>query len=203
MNELAYNMNGGPKIDNGPVWPHAYAILSLDNGGDARVVQTFRAVMNALELKCKPLVGRWNGETEQSWLVPSEAVQALEAAQLISQQEAILFVSSCNKMYATMWYTEQRVFEAMGSMCAVSADEASEHAGYTYDPATNVYYVCKDENPDKVPPDAGWPSTKRTAQIQNYMTAVMMARPNAQTELHLAHLNSLYSFLRDYFGVKL
>lgn len=185
-------------------WPHKFAILALDNGKDPLVQQKFKGVMHSLDAKYKPLLGKWNGVCEPSWLVPSSAIEALGDAGLIEQQEAILFVSECNKMYCTMLYTANGNTEPAGNLCEVPQESIGPDDGYTYDTMTGVYYVCKHmTNPDSVPPDAGWPTPTRTAQIKDYLAAldaIKYAPPSLMTTMHL---RSAREFLSSYFGVTL
>lgn len=183
-------------------WPHHFAILALDNGRDPLVQQKFKAVMNSLSERYQPLLGRWQGVTEPSWLVPSAALEALGDAGLICDQESILFVSECNKMYSTLLWTANGNTEPMGNLCEVSEDEAWRNGEWTMNCSTGVYYMCKhNTNPDSIPPEAGWPSLDRVKQIKNYQAALTAVRYEPSSALTLAHLEHLRCFLTDYFGV--
>lgn len=101
-----------------------------------------------LSPRIKPVQGSYKGEVEDGFIT-SEVVfnEYFKDSAFISQQESVLRVSGCNKMYATLIYNDGS-HEGIGSMCAVSEDVAKRRDGWTYLPHTGNYYIAARINPD-------------------------------------------------------
>lgn len=120
-----------------------------------------RAVINNIILSYggKVLAGQYTmastGErvTEVSYLLDSELFEKLVGERVlpVEGQESFLYVTSCNKQYATLRYADGRT-EALGSLHSVTKEEAHASPAFTFDPLTNTYWVTKPGNPDKEAP---------------------------------------------------
>ena len=124
-------------------------IFSIDGEENLRTVKRFQDFMADKDIEFKMLSGSYEGRGENAWLVNEDGFEAIWKEGWVYNQESVLEVSSCNKQYATLRYLSGASTEALGSLCEVSEEEALAQDSWTYDRGTDVYYVCKKENPDR------------------------------------------------------
>ena len=131
----------------------AYVVFSIDRQNDPIFVNAFAAAFAAAETKGRlvPLIGCYKGEREVSfiayacdfWAVAYEGGWA-------RGQESILFVTECNKQYATLLFLADGRTEALGSLKSVSKAEALAQDAWSYNPRTGNYFIAAKGNPDTV-----------------------------------------------------
>lgn len=98
--------------------------------------------------RVKSTTGSYKGEEELGFITSEEVFnEYFRDSVFIKEQESVLRVSGCNKMYATLIYNDGRQ-EGIGSMCSVPEEVAKRHDGWTYLPHTGNYYVAAHINPD-------------------------------------------------------
>lgn len=107
----------------------------------------------------KKLIGKYthtNGEAvkEVSYLIGEELFDVVKSQGYVDNQESILFVTRCNKQYASLFYPATKTAVALGSMVHVPWEEAERESAWTFDPMHERYFICKAGNPDRESPEA-------------------------------------------------
>ncbi len=70
----------------------------------------------------------------------------------IKGQESVLYVTECNKQYATLHYRDyRRDPEHLGCFKDVGQVEAEANGEYTYDAATGRYFICVPNGQSEAP----------------------------------------------------
>lgn len=136
--------------------------------------------------------GRYNhGLLERTYIMHGDVFLHVMDAQSLTveagwsfmdDQESILLVTKCNKQYATLFFNPvlDRPNLALGSLCEVPEDEALASGSYTYREDIDCYFVCKHENPDRVPQEQDIPEPSQDdaeawleLAVEEFMNAVM------------------------------
>ena len=147
----------------------AYAVVSIDWATDPIKRQQFAAIYEHYSW-AKPVLGRYKGECEHGWLMPTSTLRKLlkHHPEFFSKQESALLVSECNKQYATLFFFDGRPDESLGSLKQVAWEEVGS-ADYTFDPQTKRYFVTTADNPDGVPPNNGWLPAETREKIEGWV----------------------------------
>ena len=92
---------------------------------------------------------------EASYMLSEEDFDRMRgfSPRTVAGQESFLYITSCNKQYATLVYANGDR-ETLGSMHSVTQKEAMDSPAFSLDYATGNYFVCKQGNPDKESPEA-------------------------------------------------
>ncbi len=101
------------------------------------------SLLLSLGLQFKPVVGRYKGVDEASWLVLIDDNQDLERLKVQLKahgQESYLWVNEDRQ--ATLVYLDDASRIELGKFSAIEPNEALKHDNFTVDPATGVYYTC-------------------------------------------------------------
>lgn len=148
-----------------------YVIFSIDNQHDAFWRGVLAGMFKGAKGNLVPCVGSYEGETEFSWLCLREDFDNLIAGtDLIAEQESIMAISECNKQYARLEFLgtngyAKGAIQSLGSLKPVSKEEAMQHAGWTYRPDIDIYWIAVKGNPDTVPPVNGWLSDQQVKAL--------------------------------------
>lgn len=123
---------------------------------------------------------------ERSYLVSEEAFETVKRMGIVADQESFLYVTRCNKQYATLVYASGDVVP-LGSMKAVSEEVALRESAWTYDPLYGRYFICVGGNPDNESPEARkqrelWDAVEEALRCYNE-SVLGMERIKAMTEL--------------------
>ena len=120
----------------------------------------FSNVMLARGIDNKVLLGHYtylNGEEvdEYSFLISEEDFDRHREgflAAYIYEQESFLYVTSCNKQYATLHFADPlKAPEACGCLKDVSAEEARKAPAYTYDPEYDRFFITVANSQSEAP----------------------------------------------------
>lgn len=97
------------------------------------------------------VTGSYKGEKEKALVCTLDTFILLLKGypDAIANQESFLFTTRCNKLYAQLIYSDGRPDEQLGSLHAVSEDEAKTNEAWSYRPDMGIYWVAKMGNPDK------------------------------------------------------
>jgi hypothetical protein len=88
-----------------------------------------------------PCIGSYNGETEDSYIVPmSEHGKVMELAREYNQ-ESVLIRYADGECY--LYFLDDGSMVELGKLVPVSEGEAKESDSYTYRPDLGTYYVTK------------------------------------------------------------
>ena len=101
-----------------------------------------------------PLLGCYKGEQEPAFITSLASFdKTFRWSGFLANQESVLHVTGCNKMYAeleALWHNtfdgEKR--KSLGPMQQVSMDVAKSHDAWTYRPDKNQWFICAHGNPD-------------------------------------------------------
>lgn len=125
-------------------------IFSIDDPSDQRI-EDFHAwlVKHELTSKVKAMIGCYKGQEEPSFIASQDVFRLyVQEHGWVDKQESFLFVTGCNKAYATLFYRAERRSVPLGSMQQVSEEVARSHDAWTWDFTYNNWYICADGNPD-------------------------------------------------------
>ena len=126
----------------------SYVIFSIYNWTDLhtkakffRHMDTLRS-MGKLKSKLLSLIGSWEGQLEDSFLLDQEDFEShVRRSGFVNDQNAFLIVSEEKSMpvgYDTIFGYVQE-----GRMKAVTKEKALVQEGWTYRPDTNTYYIIE------------------------------------------------------------
>lgn len=129
-----------------------YVIFSIDGCDDPLICNQFlnrvthhpERVNNII-----PLIGMYSGVRERSFMMEREDFLNCVPVTYYYNQESILWVTECNKQYATLEYSDGTA-EGIGCIRCVSEAEALAADGWTYRPDLDKFYIAVDGNPDRV-----------------------------------------------------
>jgi len=126
----------------------SYVIFSIDNWTDLhtkakffRHMDTLRS-MGKLKGKLLSLIGSWEGELEDSFLLDQEDFEThVRRSGFVDNQNAFLIVSEEKSM--PVGYDTIFGYVREGRMKAVTKEKALAQDGWTYRPDTNTYYIIE------------------------------------------------------------
>lgn len=114
-------------------------------GQELRRVAAFRAWAAHRRLDVRSLVGSYNGVTEMSFVVA--AADYAEVTRWTRAEESILFLGHNDQSGgrpARLVFADGRV-EELGCFVSCPRDTALAAPSWTYDPATDEYFLCVDD----------------------------------------------------------
>ena len=129
-----------------------YVIFSIDNVHDVHTLAQFlhhldmkRAMQ---KLKGKPVlcIGSYKGQMEQSFILLRDDFDlVVRGSQWIKEQESILHVEDgmYGVVYGALEYLASGTTEHIGTLKEVDQREAVCHAGWTYRPDLNIYWITE------------------------------------------------------------
>ena len=129
-------------------------IFSIDGEEIAETREEFYRYLSRRGVSAVPAVGCYKGAREFAWVMAKPQFDAaIRASVFVVEQESVMLVTSCNKMYATLEYLDSdegcgNRLEFLGSMHEVSPEEAEASDAWTYRADMDVYWVAKG-NPDR------------------------------------------------------
>jgi hypothetical protein len=126
-------------------------IFSIDDLSHAGLLEFRAFILNSgFETRhIKPLIGCYKGQEEPSFVVAEDMFEEyIRGSRFIAEQESILSVTGCNKMYAVLEYLECGTTVGLGSMQCVSEEVARSFDAWSFDPTTNNWFICLHGNPD-------------------------------------------------------
>lgn len=130
-----------------------YVIFSIDNHNDPVVYNQFLNMVHNHALRKHNVVGcvgAWQGVTERSFIMHRDDFELIVDADWYAGQEAILWVTECNKQYATLEFADGTK-RMIGCMKHVSQAEALAQEGWTYRPDQDRYFTVVPGNNDTIP----------------------------------------------------
>lgn len=102
----------------------------------------------------KPLIGKFAGEYENSWIIPSGDWQKILDSGLVADQETFLFLWDTASAYHEYGYDARKVTiidiksgvsKDLGAFVAINDDDLQYFKDWTWDIINNRYYVVKDK----------------------------------------------------------
>ena len=132
-----------------------YVIFSIDAEADAAAYNRFYNTVLHHKLRKNniiPVVGSWMGVSERAFIMEGNDFHNCVENKLIENQEAVLWVSSCNKQYCTLQFKDGS-HKFVGCMKHVTKEEAFAAGDWTYVPQVDRYFTIVQGNPDRVPDD--------------------------------------------------
>lgn len=113
-------------------------------GQELRRVAALRAWAAHRRLDVRSLIGSYNGLTEMSFVVL--AADYADVARWTRAEESVLFlgVDQDGARHARLIFTDGRV-EDLGHFVTCLRDTVFASPSWTYDPATDEYYICVQE----------------------------------------------------------
>lgn len=114
-------------------------------------------LMEGIDQRVKRCIGSYKGQIETSYITSVEVFHFIDKSGWLDDQESVLEVSGCNKMYTTLHYREDssrwgvrriRKPEFLGSMHCVSETVAKLYDAWTFVEHQNRWYVAVKGNPD-------------------------------------------------------
>jgi len=106
-------------------------------------IAAFKAAMAHAKVPAKPLVGRYKGHDEHSFISRMSDFEAI--APWLNAEESILHIhgyDARDRPRATLRFLAEGREIDLGKMIPVSRDEALSQDSYTYDPTYGAYFVC-------------------------------------------------------------
>lgn len=113
-------------------------------GQSIPVINAFKSAMAHAGIIVKPLMGKYKGQSEYSFVASMDNYRAIEP--WLNEEESILHIHSFNSdgvPKATLLYLKEGRREELGRMFPVSRDVALACDSYTYDPWYNNYFICQ------------------------------------------------------------
>lgn len=108
------------------------------------MIAAFRAAMIHEGVWAKPLLGKYKGTTEHSFISRMSDYRKIEP--WLNEEESILHIHSFDARdvpKATLLYLKEGREEYIGRFMPVSREEALAADSYTYDMVYNNYFICK------------------------------------------------------------
>lgn len=195
-----------------PIDNMKWVIFSIDPTSGTDVRSFMRLFTQADKPPPTRCTGVYKGTYEASFLCQYSDLRSVildrhHGTLWMKNQESILLVSGCNKSYAKLVFRDGST-KGMGSLKNVSAEVAILNGDYTYVHSTDKYYICRDGNPDGIPPPQGWPSAETTEAIKRYISAIdagcdALCHPvsDAHRRSVILDLVALRDFLSIQYGV--
>ena len=112
-------------------------------GQSIPVINAFKAAMAHANIPAKPLMGRYKGDNEYSFI--SRMCDYPTIAPWLDEEESILHIHSYDSRdqpKATLKYLKDGREEYLGRMVPVSRDVALTQDAYTFDPTYGAYFIC-------------------------------------------------------------
>jgi hypothetical protein len=120
-----------------------YVIFSIDGQADPLKYTAFVAMIHGdprMKGNMIPMVGSWQGVTERSFIMLGIDFATCVLPTWYENQEAVLWITECDKRYATLEFYDGRT-EYAGRLRPVTAKEALTQEGWTYRPDQGQYYI--------------------------------------------------------------
>lgn len=146
------------KLTNG-TWGHSsatggnsYVIFSVDRDNLSTVElqgrrQALIARMNDRKIGYKPLVGSWEGKTEQAFIINLDRLRDVWDLVKASEQDAVLVLGPCDardRRPATIHTVAETNSYYLGLFQSVTEKTAKTFPGWTYDPSTGEFFAVLD-----------------------------------------------------------
>ncbi len=116
-----------------------FVILALNLANDKQE----RAILEDKFTNVKQLLGSYKGTMENSYLIEVKNKEDLLNVSIIANkynQESVLLRDNENQ--AHLWYMATDDMTHLGTFTEVSQHRAHQEDGYTFDYATQKYYIC-------------------------------------------------------------
>lgn len=113
-------------------------------GQDVRKINAFKCSMNGLGIPFKPLIGRYKGQSEISFLAMMDNYNDIEP--WLNEEESILHIhnfDSRDRPDATLLFLKDGRKVELGKMVCVSQEEALTRDSFTYDINYNNYFITE------------------------------------------------------------
>ncbi|MEP3893195.1 MAG: hypothetical protein ABJN52_04280 [Litorimonas sp.] len=110
-------------------------------------ISAFKSAMVQSNICAKPLLGRYQGQDEQSFISSLKNLETI--APWLVAEESILLIhdfDSRDRPKATLKYLASGEEHYVGKMVAVSRSVALRQANFTYDITYKNYFVCQSED---------------------------------------------------------
>jgi len=127
------------------IWPQSsankYFIFCV--GQDFIKVHAFMSFAANNDIRVKPLVGMYKGQSERSFIANMNDYPEIEP--WLVAEESILILGRCNgqgEPTATLHYLSSNENVHMGRLVQVSRTAALRHDSWTFCPIIGCYYVC-------------------------------------------------------------
>lgn len=130
-----------------------FAIDAASNGKSAEAIalgtRQFKEWCLLNHLGVKELLGSWQGESEVSFIMSEADFKAGEVAELwASQQQAFLIslshIGADRKRRVNLFYPASGELVPMGTWDCISGDKARTLQGWTYDPASGLFWAASE-----------------------------------------------------------
>lgn len=115
-------------------------------GQSIPVINAFKAAMAHAGITAKPLLGRYKGNSEFSFISCFSSFSMI--APWLNQEESILCIHSFDardRPKATLRYLENGKQYDLGRLMPVPRELALREDAYTFDPTSNSYFICRSE----------------------------------------------------------
>ncbi|MFG6605259.1 hypothetical protein ACGYLM_01430 [Sulfitobacter sp. 1A10445] len=112
-------------------------------GQDLIKQKAFTAWAYNNEVGCKPLLGMYKGQSEQSYISNWKDYKKINP--WLVSEESILILGACNsdnEPKASLFYLQSNEYVDLGHLKSVPRDEALLQDAWTFDPFTQNYYIC-------------------------------------------------------------
>lgn len=117
-------------------------IMSLNHSGN---VEEERDILNKAGFtRHKPVLGKYKGELEMSYVVPVRSPEEIDRLKLLAKdynQECIMFIDSDRQ--ATLFYCKDPIIKYIGKLKTVYKHLAERQDYYTFCPISNAYYIVE------------------------------------------------------------
>lgn len=113
-------------------------------GQELVTINAFKAAMAAAEIPSKPLLGRYKGKSEQSFISRMDDFEVI--LPWLNAEESYLHIHSFDardRPKATLCYLSDGSEEFLGRFVPVERETAMQLEAFTYDPTYGQYFVCE------------------------------------------------------------
>jgi hypothetical protein len=110
-------------------------------------INAFKAAMTHSKITAKPLLGRYKGQDERSFISSMSNYDAI--APWLNAEESILHIHSFDardRPKATLRYLANGAAEYLGRLVPVERSVALRADSYTYDITYKTYFICRSED---------------------------------------------------------
>lgn len=135
-----------------------HVIFSVDERYQSNAIAGSMAHNWLLTMGAKPLLGAYTMRDtgrvvmERSYLLSEKLFEdAVRNSPLVQEQESFLFVTECNKQYATLHFADGLTYKDLGCLKAVSQAEAIKADDWSYDPFFNRYFITVPNSQSEAP----------------------------------------------------
>lgn len=130
-----------------------FAIDAASNGKSAEEiglgVSRFKEWCSAAHLGVKELLGSWQGESEVSFIMSEADFVAAKVGDTWASQQAAFLISLSHigpdrKRRVNLFYPKTGDLVPAGTWDCISGDKARTLAGWTFDPATGLFWAASE-----------------------------------------------------------